>query len=102
MLIRCVIMFVAVVSVDIKIGNDRSLKGKRKVLRGILDRLKSKFNASVAEISHHDLWQRTMIGVSIVSNDKAHANSSVDKVMNFLYAIPDINIINTTIEIIGF
>jgi uncharacterized protein YlxP (DUF503 family) len=95
-------MFVAVASVDIKIGEKNSLKEKRKILRSIIDRLKSKFNISVAELGHKDLWQRTIIGFTIISNDKAHANSSSDKVMNFLYSFPDINIIDYKLEIIGF
>lgn len=95
-------MFVAVVSVDIQIGDKNSLKEKRKILRGVLDRVKNKFNVSVAEVGYNDLWQRTLIGFSVVSNDKAHVNSSADKIMDFLYSIPDINIIETKMEIIGF
>lgn len=95
-------MFVAVASIDIQIGEKNSLKAKRKILRGMIDRMKNKFNISVAEIGHNDLWQRTMIGFAIVSNDKAHANSSADKVMDFLYNSPDINVIKSNLEIIGY
>jgi uncharacterized protein YlxP (DUF503 family) len=95
-------MFVAVVSVDIRIGDKNSLKGKRRILRSIIDRIKNKFNVSIAEVGHNDLWQRAMIGFSIVSNSKAHVNSSADKVLNFLHEFPDIDIIKTQLEIIGF
>jgi len=95
-------MFVAVASVDIQIGDKNSLKAKRKILRGVIERTKNKFNVSIAETGHNDLWQRTEIGFSIVSNDKSHVNSSADKVMDFLHSFPEINIIQTNLEIIGF
>ncbi len=94
-------MFVAIISVDIKIGDKGSLKEKRKILRGIIDRAKNRFNVSVAEGGYNDLWQRTKIGFSIVSNDRSHANSSADKIIDYLHGIPDINIIQTDLEIIG-
>ncbi len=95
-------MFVAVAHLDIMIGDMNSLKEKRKVLRSVLDRLRNRFNISAAEVGYHDKWQRTNIGFAIVSNDKAHVNSSADKVIDFLYSTPEINIIDIKLEIIGF
>jgi len=95
-------MFVAICKIDIQIGENNSLKGKRTILKSVIARLKNKFNISVAEVGHNDLWQRTEIGFAIVSNDSSHANSFADNVMNFLYEIHDINVINVDLEIIGF
>jgi uncharacterized protein YlxP (DUF503 family) len=95
-------MFVAVICADIQIGEKNSLKEKRKILRSVIDRLKNKFNVSVAEVGHQDKWQRAVIGFAIVSNDNAHANSSADKVINFLHSVPDIHVIKIDLEIIGF
>ena len=94
-------MFVAIAIIDIQIGDKCSLKEKRKILKGVLDRIKSKFNVSVAEVGHNDLWQRSEIGFSVVSNDKIHANASADKVIDFLHSFPEINIISINLEIIG-
>ncbi len=95
-------MFVAVICADIKIGEKSSLKEKRKILRSVIDRLKNKFNVSVAEVGHQDKWQRSVIGFAILSNDNAHVNSSADKVINFLHDVPDIDVIKIDLEIIGF
>ncbi len=64
--------------------------------------MKSKFIVSAAEVGHNNLWQRSLIAFAIVSKDKAHVNSSADTVMDFLCSIPDINIIDVNLDIIGF
>ena len=50
-----------------------SLKDKRHILRSVKDRLRQKFNVSVAETDHNDLWQRAELTVCVVSNERAHA-----------------------------
>ncbi|MDA2934770.1 DUF503 domain-containing protein [Acidobacteria bacterium AH-259-D05] len=58
-------------SLDIHLPYSRSLKEKRKVLRKTTDRLRSRFNFSVSEIDHQDVWQRARLGaVSIGPNRK--------------------------------
>lgn len=58
-------------SLEIHLPYSRSLKEKRKVLRKTTDRLRSRFNFSVSEIDHQDVWQRARLGaVSIGPNRK--------------------------------
>lgn len=52
--------------------NSHSLKDKRHVVKGLKDRLRRKFNVSVAEIAYQDLWQRALVAVATVSSDHAH------------------------------
>ena len=59
-------------------GND-SLKGKRRVVRRIVDRTRNKFNAAVAEVGALDEHRRRVLGFAVVSNDARHANSMLDK-----------------------
>jgi uncharacterized protein len=66
-------MVVALLSIEMHVPGSRSLKDKRMVLRRIKDRLK-KFNVSVSEVEHHDLWQRAGLAVVTVSNDEQHAD----------------------------
>ena len=68
--------------VDIMVEESHSLKSKRKVVRSIIDRVRSRFGASVAEVGDQDLWGRARIGFSIVSNDPRRVNSVLDKILD--------------------
>jgi uncharacterized protein len=61
---------IALLSVELHLPGARSLKDKRMVVKGIKDRLK-KFNVSVAEVDHLDLWQRAGLGIVMISNTTA-------------------------------
>jgi uncharacterized protein YlxP (DUF503 family) len=63
-------MAVAVGTFELHFPMAHSLKEKRQVLRCVMDRVKAKFNVSIAEVEHHDLWQRGTVGVAIVGNDR--------------------------------
>ena len=65
-----------------RIHDCRSLKGKRKVVKAIIARLRNRFNASIAEVGANDVYQRAEIGFSMVGNDRALINSKVDKLFN--------------------
>jgi uncharacterized protein YlxP (DUF503 family) len=59
-----------------------SLKGKRRVLRSVKDRLRSQFNVSVAEVEFQDLWQKAGLAVVIVSPDRNYADGALQKILN--------------------
>ena len=63
-------MIVAIGTFEMHFPGAHSLKEKRHVLRCLIDRVKAKFNASIAEVGYNDLWQRGTIGVSMVANDR--------------------------------
>lgn len=65
-------MAVVLLTVEFHFPFAQSLKDKRMILRGVKDRTK-KFNVSVAEVDHHDLWQRATLAVVAVATDAAHA-----------------------------
>ena len=73
-------MVVALLSIELHLPGSRSLKDKRMVLRGIKDRLR-KFNIAVAEVDHHDLWQRAGLGVVTISTANAHADRELAAVV---------------------
>lgn len=93
-------MVVGVCQVDLLIPGNASLKGKRKVLRKIIDRVKNRYNISISEIGDNDLWQRSQLGLSVVGNDSRHINSSLDKIINFIDGMNVAEIIRSEIEII--
>ncbi len=77
-------MFVAVARVTLSIPDSGSLKGKRQVLRRVIDRVKARFNVSIAEVGEQELWQKAVIGIAAVANDSSFAQESVDKVVRFI------------------
>ncbi|HHX18453.1 MAG TPA: DUF503 domain-containing protein [Clostridium sp.] len=77
-------MVVGVCKVILNIDSAFSLKEKRHVVKSIVERLKSKFNASVAEVELNDVWKNAVIGISCVSNEASHADSMMANMVNFI------------------
>ena len=63
-------MPIAFLTLEIRIEGAHSLKDKRQVVRSMKDRLRAKFNVSVAELETTDLWQRATIGAVSVSSSR--------------------------------
>jgi uncharacterized protein len=80
-------------------GND-SLKGKRKVVRGIVDKLRHRFNAAVAEVDDMDAHRRAVLGLAVVSNDVRHANSMLDTLTSFIAGASEAQIVDRQMEIL--
>ena len=64
-------MVVGTLRLELHIPASQSLKAKRSVLNHVKERLRTRFNASVAEIDYQDLWQRAALGVAVVSGEGA-------------------------------
>ncbi|MFL6417229.1 MAG: DUF503 domain-containing protein [Bryobacteraceae bacterium] len=64
---------VGVLTLELWVEASHSLKDKRQVVRSLKDRLRDKFNVSVAEIDGLDSWQNSVVAVVTVSNDRTHA-----------------------------
>ena len=77
-------MFVGVLRLTLHLPEPGSLKSKRHLLRSAIDRVKARFNVSIAEVAENDLWQRSVVGVAAVGNDHAFVNETLDKVADFV------------------
>ena len=77
-------MIIASCEIEILIYESNSLKEKRRVIKSIIERLKSKFNVSVAEIAYNDLWNRSLIGLALVSNSKSLCEASISRIIQFI------------------
>jgi len=77
-------MFVGVLRLTLHLPEPGSLKSKRHLLRSAIDRVKARFNVSIAEVEDNDLWQRSVVGVAAVGNDHAFVNETLDKVAGFV------------------
>ncbi len=94
-------MVVGILKITLIIPGNSSLKGKRKVVKGLLDKLRSRFNLAAAEVEDNDLWQRAGLGLALVGNDRRFINSSMDKVLDFIYRTSDAEIVDSDSEIIN-
>ncbi|MGH9862941.1 MAG: DUF503 domain-containing protein [Candidatus Acidiferrales bacterium] len=65
-------MVVGLLTLEIHLPYAHSLKDKRQVLRKLKERLRARFNVAVAELDHQDTWQRALVGILSLSNDKLH------------------------------
>ena len=92
-------MVVGLASIEIHIPESGSLKSKRHFLKGIKDRVKNRFNVSIAEVDHNDLWQRTTLGVSVVTNQKQFANQVLSQVVDFIGKENGVQILDYSIEL---
>lgn len=77
-----------------------SLKEKRHVVKSIIERLKSRFNISVAETGLNDKWQSAEIGVACVSNDRVEVDKTLNYVINFIENDGRVEVAHYDIEIL--
>ncbi|MBU4310641.1 DUF503 domain-containing protein [bacterium] len=92
-------MIIGTARIELHIPGVNSLKGKRQIIKSIKERIRNRFNVSIAEVEKQDLWQRAALGLACVANDKAQANRILSKVINFIEQNKNISLIDYEIEI---
>jgi uncharacterized protein YlxP (DUF503 family) len=70
--------FVSILTVELHFPEASSLKGKRHFVRSAKDNLRNRFGAAVAEVDHHDLWQRATLTVACVARSAREASELAD------------------------
>lgn len=85
-------LFISLLSVELSIPWAKSLKDKRSAVRGLKERLRSRFNASVAEVGYQDKWQRTVVAICLLGNDKRQLESDTAKVRQMCEEAQDMQI----------
>jgi len=94
-------MVVGLGIITFRLHDCRSLKGKRKVVKSIVSRLRNNFNVSAAEVGANDIYQRAEIGFALVGNNRKVINSKIDKIFNLAEELGLAEIIDTEMEIIN-
>jgi uncharacterized protein len=94
-------MVIGVMLVEFHLQDNQSLKGKRKVVKSMIGKVKSRFNVAISEVGSNDLWQKIELGVSAVGNDRRFIDSSLANVLSFLESLYLAEITNSKIEIIN-
>ena len=77
-------MIVAAARLTLLIPDNNSLKGKRQVVRSLIEKVRHRFGIAIAEVDSHDLWQRAELGLAVVGNDEKVLSHTLDRVMHFL------------------
>ena len=88
-------MIVGAAVVELHVHGSRSLKQKRGVVRSISQRLRNRFNVSVAEIGGQDTWQRARLGFATVSASVRHAEEVVDAVERLVWSRSEVEVLST-------
>jgi len=94
-------MVVGTLKVACLLVDNQSLKGKRKVVRSMVDRVKSRFNAAVAEVGSNDKWQMIELGITTVENDRQHMDSSLNHILSFLDSMGLAQLVDSEMEILN-
>jgi uncharacterized protein YlxP (DUF503 family) len=94
-------MLVALCRFDLRIPGCTSLKEKRHVVKTLTASVRNRFNVSVAEVDHHDLWQRTAIAVSAVAGEGHHLKRVMHQVERHVETFPAVELLDTTLSLHG-
>ncbi len=92
-------MFLCVSRIELHLPNGASLKGKRQVLKSLKDRIKHRFNVSIAEIEDQDLWQKAVLGVACVGNEQFHVRQIVEQVISMIRGTPAVEVLHCDIDV---
>ncbi|CAM5388462.1 DUF503 domain-containing protein [Streptomyces atroolivaceus] len=87
-------MYVGTLSFDLLLGDVRSLKEKRSVVRPIVAELHRKFAVSVAETGDQELYRRAEIGLAVVSGDTGHLTDVLDRCERMIAGRPEVELLS--------
>ncbi|GAA1934474.1 DUF503 domain-containing protein [Streptomyces sodiiphilus] len=87
-------MYVGTLSFDLLLGDVRSLKQKRSVVRPIIAELTRTHQVSVAEVGDQDLHRRAVIGLAVVSGDAGHLTGVLDRCERLVAARPEVELLS--------
>ena len=93
-------MNIGVCKLELRLPENQSLKGKRRVIKSIIARLQNEYKVSVAEVDNQDLWQLATLGISCVSNHRRHADEILSNAVKFIAQnYPDLELVNSEVEV---
>lgn len=93
-------MIIGTCTLKLMIYESNSLKDKRRVLKSIIERIKSRFNVSIAEVDLNDKWQFAVIGIACVTNTSKHAQQIISNTINFIDEDGRVEVLEENIEIL--
>lgn len=94
-------MYVGALECDVLLGDVRSLKQKRSVIRPLVADLRKRFEVAVAEAGHLDLYRRALIGVAVIAADGAHVRDVLDGCERFVAGRPELELLSAHRRLLG-
>ncbi len=91
-------MVIGVVRIELYLSECQSLKDKRSITRSLIQRMRNKFNAAIAEVDNHEFWQKSTLGVAVIGGSTAHADSQLQSIVVFIEQQPMVVITNIETE----
>jgi uncharacterized protein YlxP (DUF503 family) len=92
---------VGILTADLHLPVGSSLKAKRKELLRVKSALARRFSCAVAEVDHHDLWQRSRLTVALVSRTAGEGADRIAEVSRFLHGDEAFQVVGEAHEIVG-
>ena len=91
-------MTIGLCRIDLYLPDCGSLKQKRSVLKGLMARIRNKFNVSIAELGEQDLWQKALVGVVVIANESRYANQVLSKAVDLIQNEHQVILMDYTME----
>jgi uncharacterized protein len=92
-------MFVGALRIELYMPQCRTLKDKRQIVKSIIDRTGNRFNISIAEVDHQELWQRSSLGIASVSNSEYAVREMLSRVDRSIRSLGKAEVIESPITI---
>jgi uncharacterized protein YlxP (DUF503 family) len=93
-------MIVGAAAVELHIHGSQSLKAKRGVVRSIAQRVRNRFNLSVAEVGGQETWQRAVLGLVTVGSDRQRVRSVLEQVLSFIEELHLAEVLGSDLELV--
>lgn len=95
-------MVVGMCRLQLSLSGNESLKGKRSVVRRVVDRVRARFKVSIAEVEAMDVHQVAGLGFAVVSNDGGHAQQMMDTIVSFVENVSEVPVVEVEKELVHF
>lgn len=92
-------MFVVSCRAELGIIGAQSLKDKRRVIRSVVERLRSRFNAAVSEVDQHDVWQQATLGLAVVALTEGAGRRSIEQMLRHIEGHVQVELRQTDIQV---
>jgi uncharacterized protein YlxP (DUF503 family) len=93
-------MIVGAALIELHVHGSRSLKQKRGVVRSVVQRVRNRYNVSVAEVGGQDTWQRAVLGVSATGNEASGVRRALERVIEFIESLHLAEVRATDVELL--
>ena len=91
-------VYILLLIFELRISYAQSLKDKRRVIKGLKDRLSSRFNISIAELGELDNWNQSILGVVLIANDRKYLDGQASLIESMILEVRDIELIKVSKE----